>query len=185
MDMPTNHAKLIAENFWFVFFAYLLAIAAWTAVAANDFISSRWRTVAETRRRGQRHLLAVSLPMSYMAVYVYFQAKSGDYKEVCATLVAFVFAVLHMVRTVLGLWQLHVFKQWATRAICSMESLGYQVQTSDTEERRNWLGRFRAHYDADSIIVNDTVVDNRLSEGEVQCYLQFFTPKQRRQIILC
>ncbi len=61
-----------------------------------------------------------------------------------------------------------------------MESLGYRIQTSGIEEED--IGR-RAYFDADSIIVNRTIVDIGLSESDVQCYfLQFFTSKQKRDI---
>ncbi len=45
--------------------------------------------------------------------YMYFQHRNQDYKEMGAGLLAVAFALLHLARTFMGLWQLHVFKQWA------------------------------------------------------------------------
>ncbi len=42
-------------------------------------------------------------------------------------LVALLFAILHFCRTVMGLWQLHLFKQWAVASVKSMDSLGYSI----------------------------------------------------------
>ncbi len=189
MDMPPKFAKRVANNVWFVFFVYFLAVAAWYAISGSDFVSSRWTTVAEARKRGRRHLLIVSLPMVYMVVYVYYQAMSGDYKEVCLTLVAFVFAASHVLEHFLGLWQLHIFREWTVRSVCSLESLGnrtlqsrWEGGTESSRARYSAKRRERALSISEKILINDTIVDSMISKGVVQCYLRFFTPNQKRDI---
>ncbi len=58
---------------------------------------------------------------------MYFQELNQDYKEMGAALLAVAFVLLHLVRTFMGSWQLHVFKQWAISSIESMESLRYET----------------------------------------------------------
>ncbi len=65
---------------------------------------------------------------------MYFQHLNQDYKEMGAALLALAFALLHLARTFMGLWQLHVFKQWAISSIKSMESLGYETRLPDRME---------------------------------------------------
>ncbi len=129
--------KRLAENGAFVLFAYFLAFGIWTAASGNDFISSNWKTVRRTRRRGQMHVIFVFVPMIYMTVYIVAQQRNGDYQEMGAALLALAFAVLHLIRTVVGLWQLLIFKKWTISSIKSMESLGYEarVQIDDSDAR--------------------------------------------------
>lgn len=102
-------------------------------------------------------------------------------------LVAFLFAWVEFARTAVGLWQLHVFRHWVVASIRSLESLGYVVgesradnvvEKSDTEnsdekgDRAGVCGPRNLFRIADSLIINDMVVDNRLSEGDIQCTLR-------------
>ncbi len=129
----------VANNPWFVLIAYFLAFGVWTAVAGNDFINARWKSVRMTRQRGQMHVVLVFVPMIYMTVYIIAQYEDGDYKEMGAAILALAFATLHLTRTVAGLWQLHIFKQWTVASIKSMESLGFktQIKIADSEEDGN------------------------------------------------
>lgn len=118
----------LAENGAFVLFAYFLVFGIWTLASGNDFISPNWKSVRRTRRLGQMHVLLVFLPMIYMVTYIIAQQKNGDYQEMGAALLALAFAVLHFIRTLVGLWQLHMFKKWAIASVQSMESLGYKAR---------------------------------------------------------
>lgn len=69
--------------------------------------------------------------MLYMLVYIYFQAEAGDYKEMSAGIVALAFAMVNFCRTVVRLWQLHVFKPWMVASIRSIRSLGYEAVAND------------------------------------------------------
>ncbi len=117
----------------------------------------------KTRPQASTHYV---LPMAYMVVYVYFHAVFGNHKEVCLALVVFVCAASHALRTVLGLWQLHVFKHWAVRSICSLESLGNRTLQSEREEgtesfreRSPAKRKGQALIVSENIIVNSTIVE--------------------------
>ncbi len=136
VDANPRGLKHLTESGAFVLFAYLLAFGIWTAASGNDFISSSWKSVRRTRRRGQLHIVFVFVPMIYMSVYIAVQYQNRDFQEMGAALLALAFAVLHLIRTIVGLWQLHIFKQWTIAAIKSMESLGFetgvQIEESDS-----------------------------------------------------
>lgn len=159
----------LADNIFFVLFVYLLVIGVWSAACNHDFISAKWKSVQNTRRRGLTHFFVITLPMAYILAYIFIQSRSGDFKEVGAAAVALCFAWLHLSRTFWGLWQLYEFKRWATEAIRTIESLGFEIEG----EAKNL---------ADQILVNDTIIDNRLMEGLVRCNLRFISPMQVEQI---
>ncbi len=120
-----------AEGDALVLTVYLFAFVLWTQLPER-FISSRWKSVRATRRKGKLHVVLVPIPMPYICAYMYFQHRNQDYKEMGAALLALAFALLHLARTFMGLWQLHVFKQWAISSIKSMESLGYETRFLDS-----------------------------------------------------
>ncbi len=99
-----------------VLVAYFLAFGIWTSASGNDFISSTWRSVRKTRRRGQLHVAFVFIPMIYISVYISFQHVNRDYKEMGAALLALAFAVLHLVRTFYG-----------SLAAANVQTMGYFV----------------------------------------------------------
>ncbi len=248
-------AESVADNVAFVLVAYILAFGIWTAASGNDFINSSWKSVRKTRHRGQWHVILVFVPMIYMSAYIYFQYQFGDYKEMSAAILALFFAVLHLVRTIAGLWQLHIFRQWTIESVKSLESLGFKTDlpVCDTDENEvsivqnehlseeigqnfasgcgtdvsdksaaesssdegNSLGNFaeiektssidhassatysrsgnsgrpkfdtqqdRIESQADEIEVNDTLIDNRLSEVSTRCTMRFLS--QADKIIL-
>lgn len=153
-----------------------------------------------------RHLCILILPMLYMIIYVKYQADADDAKEVSPGVLALLFAFAEFCRTVVGLWQLHVFRHWAVGSIRSLQSPGYLAERrignkdeetndgedddddSDTQDLDNGAtdlgGRsasrtkksqqeLRDPFEiADGLIINDLVVDNRLSEGEIECFLR-------------
>ncbi len=65
---------------------------------------------------------------SYISVYIYLQHEIEDYEETSAALLTLVFAVLHLIRTFMGVWQLQMFKKWTISSIKHMESLGYETR---------------------------------------------------------
>lgn len=123
---------------------------------------------------------------------------------------ALVFSFVEFSHTIVGLWQLHVFRHWVAARIRSLESLGYVALnrtveinekindggkdgdsgdyqyensdgSSDAEESEGDLPSRTAKSRtasrtaleiADGLTINDLVVDNRLSEGEIQCILR-------------
>lgn len=210
----------------------LLVFSIWSAASSYDYISAKWCNVASARRHGMQHLCLLSFPMVYMVVYISFQAHVNDFKEMSTAIVAVLFAIIDFARTVVGLWQLHVFRHWVVASIRSIESLGYVANTkkedsdgevydgdsSDIEETdavasdsgdtesmksNSASGNFESADDAraegydgergesladnarteprnpfniaDQLVVNDLVVDNRLTEGEIEC-----TPRARQ-----
>lgn len=60
--------------------------------------------------------------MAYMIAYIRFQAEVKDFKEMSGALVALLFAWVQFARTVVGLWQLHVFRHCAA---ASFETLSH------------------------------------------------------------
>ncbi len=69
--------------------------------------------------------------MPYICAYMYFQHVNQDYKEMGAALLASGVCLVAPCATLMGLWQLHVFKQWAISSIKSMESLGYETRLAE------------------------------------------------------
>lgn len=205
-----------AESDPVVLTVYFLVFGFWTAAAGNDFISPTWRSVRETRWKGKLHVAFVLIPISYICVYMYFQHKNKDYKEMGAALLALAFAVLHLLRTFMGLWQLHMFKQWAISSIKSMESLGFKTtgppnrppnagdeayeSDSDDDEHggstrdcRQGLWFFfqlahsltikdRIEKIADDVLVNETLIDNRLSDAHTVCNLCLLSREETRTV---
>lgn len=104
-----------------------MVFGVWSAASSYDYISAKWRTVASARSNGMRHLCILLFPMVYMVVYIRFQANVKDFKEMSGGVVALVFACVNFTRTVIGLWQLHIFRHWVVASIKSIESLGYNA----------------------------------------------------------
>ncbi len=83
-----------AEGDPIVLTVYFLAFGFWTAAAGNDFVSSTWRSVRATRRKGKLHVVLVAIPMPYICTYMYFQHLNKDYKEMGAALLALAFCAV-------------------------------------------------------------------------------------------
>ncbi len=179
----------LADNRAFIFLTYFLGIGAWAVIAKHDFISSNWKSLRETRKNGQTHVVLVLIPMFYVGFYIYVLGLKRDFKLGAAVFAA-AFASLHLLRTVLALWQLIIFKNWAISAIRSIESLGYRCYSANGLEP-NLNGRkiseeeatgIRINYIADEITINNVVIDNKLSSGNAVCKLRFLTQKQKSNI---
>ncbi len=224
LAVETTSKQVFGESDPWVLVAYFLAFGIWTTASGNDFISSTWKSVRDTRRRGKLHVACVYIPMTYISVYIYFQHVNRDYKEMGAAILALAFAVLHLVRTFMGLWQLHMFKQWTISSIKSMESLGYETRSpntaaddaedSDSEDEGDEHGELGEHGDvgtahdhgqylsfffnkfqsggtlnqderriekiADAILVNDSLIDNRLSDVHTVCHPRLMSNAERK-----
>lgn len=127
--------KPIGDKFAFVLPTYIFVFGIWTAASSYDYISGKWWPVGSMRRRGVRHLCALTLPMLYMIFYIQLQVDADDAKEISAGILVLLFAVVEFCRTVAGLWQLHVFRQWVVSSIRSLESLGYAAEEKGKDTR--------------------------------------------------
>ncbi len=119
----TDLLKNLAENFWFVLGAYFFAFFPWTIMSNFDFISEKWRKCRRTRTLARWHLAALILPIIYVVVYTEAQRRSNDYKEFAAALVALMFNVFQLLRTIMGIAQLNAFVAWCKDATECMRGL--------------------------------------------------------------
>lgn len=125
--------RKVGNRLPFVLPAYALVFGVCGFAAAYDFIASKWRTAGSRRRGGKAHLCLLRVPMAYMLAYIIFQHHAQDYKEMSGGIIALCFAFADFARTVMGLWQLHVFCHWAVASIRSLESLGYVAEENDED----------------------------------------------------
>ncbi|PXF47042.1 Cytochrome c oxidase assembly factor 7 [Gracilariopsis chorda] len=166
----------LAESFWFIVSAYMAAFVPWTIIANKDFISEKWKTVRNTRHAGYHNMFWSIIPFFYVIVYCIVQGLSGDYKETCAAVVATLFALLHMFRTLWGLWQLRSFRIWAENSIRALKTLGitYDLHGSSTTGKNDCTAEsLTPAYIADHILINEQIVDNQIMHGNVHCFLSF------------
>lgn len=131
---------IVADHPVFVFGAYFSAFAPLTIIYALDLVSEKWRTVKETRRAGY-FILLFSIPsLLFLFVYIHFQRRAEDFKEMAAATSAAVYSVLHVFRTVWGLIQLTAFQRWNQNALIHLKWLGYDVighkETSESLKRK-------------------------------------------------
>lgn len=193
----TKEVKQLGNSIAFVLPAYIFVFALWNAASSYDYISSKWLSVRIARRHGMRHLCVLILPMLYMVVYIKFQHDADDPKEMSAGIMALLFACVEFCRAIDGLWQLHVFRHWVAASIRSLESLGYVA--GQEESNSDGKGKSPKNVDvgevgtadrersspleiADGLNINDLVVDNRLSEGEIQCVLRMRNSRPRTSL---
>ena len=185
-----NGLSKVAENPIFVLCLYVFVITVWSLACNIDFISSNWKTVRVTRKRGRIHFLVIIFPLGYILFYLVVQSEYRDFKEVGAATVALCLALLHLLRTLWGLWQLYEFKRWAVFAIRSVQTL--EIPLNETGEGRKCqllhvrdciCGRKDDPQKlADNILINDTIVNNRLFEGVVRCALRFLRSSKIQEI---
>lgn len=161
-----------------------------------DDIAAKWRTAGSRRRGAKAHLCILLAPMAYMLANITFEADADDYKEMSGGIIALVFTLVQFARTVVELRQLHVFRHWIIASVRSLESRGYVAQENDgdddivdrDEERgsaqekkaRQSIGPRNLFTIADNVVVNDLVVDRKLSNGEVECLLRVRSGEERR-----
>ncbi|CDF35958.1 unnamed protein product [Chondrus crispus] len=192
----------LAENTIIVLLAYTAAFLPWTALTTFDFISAKWRRVRDVRIAGYVNLVLALVPAFYILFYMVVQS-NVDQKEMFTALVAMLFALLHVVRTLWGLWQLQLFVKWAVKSITSLRALGieYELNTGartghdgkkqtqngqereqettnigTTQEPGNTDDKEKVHYVAeivDELWVSDELIENRVFHGNARCYIVF------------
>lgn len=191
MEISSNSRALVdlATNRPFIFCTYFLGIGAWAVIAKHDFISSNWKTVRETRQSGQAHVILVGIPMIYVGFYIYVLALKSDFK-LGAAVFAFAFAGLHLLRTLVALWQLAIFKSWVISSIESIESLGYRSRSPNGRSFKirhqnkspGAQNKLRVDFIADQISINNTIIENKLSSGVGICKVRFLGKHQKELI---
>lgn len=155
--------------------AYLFVFVSWTALASLDFISLQWKTVRNCRHDAQYHLFFAVGPTFTIAFYIIVQISARDFKEMSAALVALIFSLPHVARTVWAIAHLAFFLAWAANAIVALREHGIKFQLTSTNKSSSEMDGMD-HGDpwdiADRLLVNDEVVDNQLLHGTPRCYLQ-------------
>lgn len=143
----------LADDKRLVVAAYVCAFIPWGFLYASDFISPNWRTVRKTRLLAALHLLVSVPPMSVVIFYSVVQNMKGDYKEMMAAILALVFSLYHVARTIFGLIQVHSFMRWCIEARCCMTDIGMKNNVNQSSDL--------------ALMVNNTLVDNELSDTEI------------------
>ncbi len=120
-----------------------------------DFISGKWRTVRRTRQYGLLHRVLSMLPVIYITIYAVAQARAEDAKELGAALAALMFNLYQLLRTLMGMAQLHAFIRWYKHAVeCIRALLGADEEgNGDVNDVADVQGKLK---------VNNAVVDNEL-----------------------
>ncbi len=155
---PSNYFKDLADSRPFVLGAYFCAFAPWGLINNIDFISEKWRTVKRTRQLARLHLLFAILPVFYVAAYAEAQRRAEDNKELGAALVALVFNVSHVLRTLFGNIQVAAFFRWASDLADCMRAIRIKPSNEDSEDEKP----------IDEVLqVNHNVVDNELGGTDV------------------
>lgn len=161
---PTGFAAL-ADHPGIVVVAYFAAFFPWGVLQGLDFISPRWHKVRNIRRKGYFHLAVSIPPLGYVLFYSHVQRMSGDYKEMSAAIAAAVLTLIHILRTMWGLFQLQAFKAWCTRALMCMERMGcYMLESRIHGEV--YLDTVRRQVDY-LMRVNETLIDNEFWEADL------------------
>ncbi len=189
--------KYLAEKHWVAVLAYFCAFLPWGIIYAFDFIGYRWKTIASTRKEGILHIVFTLLPLSYVLFYAYLQAVAENFSEMAAALTAAVLSLLHVFRTIWGLFQLSVFTDWTSRALQCLSNMGYTIIVHDFDEDdgfvdddqslmtleryRHSLNHHKRKFSSDRslqrtverrMIVNETIIDNAFHSAELPVRLR-------------
>eukprot|EP00171_Calliarthron_tuberculosum_P001636 IDg1636t1 len=121
----------LAKNWIVVVVAYIAAFLPLTVIYALDFISPKWKSIRVTRRDGIVYLLSSIPPLVVVIFYIILQGLAKEYTEMAAATTAAVFCLVHIMRTIWGLIQLHVFKEWSTEALRCLMRMGYEAPFYD------------------------------------------------------
>lgn len=189
-----NYAQL-SDRAWLVISAYLAAFLPWGLLAVVDFISSKWRTVGETRRSGLLHLFFSVFPLSVVVFYLHVQRVAQDYKEMMAAVVATALCFFNIARTVWGLMQLQAYRAWCTRALVCIYRMGYADRVKEAHFRvyEDWKHQMMHFYRvrtqqskepgdlrnaADTevlkcMLVNSSLIDNEFITVDLPVILQY------------
>eukprot|EP00171_Calliarthron_tuberculosum_P017177 IDg17177t1 len=110
-----------------VFGAYIAAFLPLTVIYALDFISPKWKSIRETRNDGIVYLISSILPLAFVIFYIHLQKLAKDYKEMATAKTAAMFCSVHIMRTIWGFMQLHLFKEWCIEALHCLMRMGYEA----------------------------------------------------------
>ena len=162
--------EILYENLPYIVLSYLLAIGVSSLLVSHDFISKRWRTIKATRNWGRTHLIGSLSAIAILLFYIIVQGRGdesgSDYKEMSTAIIACGFALLHACRTFFGLWQIYCFKNWVLTSLKSINSF-YDTGNSHS-------GTF-----VDKIRVNDSIVENKLFDGEAKIYISWIDKESK------
>lgn len=158
----------LSDNKSVVLVAYLCVFVPWTAVASLDFISAQWKSVRDSRHDAQYHLFFVIAPTFYIMFYIIVQATAEDFKEMSAAIVALIFSLHHVARTVWAIAQLSAFRTWAAESILALRENGIEYKSVFA----SCHGKSALDI-ADELLINEEVVDNQLLHGSPRCYVMF------------
>lgn len=162
-------AEALADNVVIVLLAYIAAFLPWTIVSSTDFINSSWRPINILHRNAINNILFALIPAGYIIFYIVLQAKSQDFKEMFAAVVALLFSFLHAARSIMALFQLYSFRCWALKSISYLRAVGI-----------HYLPKFQAEYKpsittdeeiVQRLLINEAVIDNQLFHGP--CRISF------------
>lgn len=156
-----SNLRPLADNPLIIAGAYGCAIIPWGLLYAFDFITDRWRPIRKTRREGLVHLFIYIPPTAYVVFYAYLQGlgPAADYKEMMAAVLALVFCIFHVSRTVWGLLQLEVYQRWCDDALECMKILDSDLNVKDG---------------LDNLIhINNKIVDNEVNGTDLGVALSF------------
>eukprot|EP00171_Calliarthron_tuberculosum_P022882 IDg22882t1 len=108
------------------------------------------------------------------------RAEAGqDYKEMATATTAAVFCLVHIMRTIWGLMQLQVFKEWSTEALLCLMRMGYEAPVYEllgkTEKgTEQFLTEDECHVTIDyHMQVNNTIVDNEFKGANLPFQFHF------------
>lgn len=120
-----------------------------------------------TRRYGIINLASTIFPLLIVIFYTLVQAAAAEYTEMSNAIVAICFILLHITRTLWGLWQLHTFRKWVENSIINLRKLGIHPTL------QNYKPDTPVRVLSDDILVNETIIDNQIMHGLAQCRLDF------------
>ncbi len=176
---PMDPLAEISDNTLFVLGAYFFAFFPWTMMSNVDFISEKWRTVRRTRRLAWIHVVSSIFPVLYVATYAEAQRRANDSKELGAALAALMFNLFQLLRTIMGMAQLHAFVRWCKHAVQCIRAL------SGADEQENVDVADVADVQ-DKLKVNNAVVDNELGGTDttiLPSLRKMWTSVKRREFI--
>lgn len=172
----------LADKTVIVLLAYIAAFLPWTAVGAIDFINSTWRTVRIIRRDAMHNLFFALVPAAYIVFYIILQARSGDFKEMFAAVVALIFALLNAAQTLSALLQMRQYRLWVLRTVAYLRAVGIicestvkltssptsSLYNSNSSSIRSGNGTSKHENVSElveTMLINDTIIDNQLLHG--------------------
>lgn len=165
--MHVSSISDLAGKLYLVLLAYIGAFLPWAVVSAYDYINSEWKTVRMTRHYGIINLASTIFPLLIVIFYTIVQAAAAEYTEMSNAIVAICFILLHIIRTLWGLWQLHIFRTWVENSIINLRKIGIHPSLP------NYKPDTPVSVLSDNILVNETIIDNQIMHALPRCRLNF------------